>query len=414
MNNLKFQSVNSRYIWIVLLGCIAGVHTEIVTLIAITLWISYKYHNWCKVSNRWKLFCWLLFFHGIFSLYLTGYTHQKFFQQFFLLYVTYFSYNLIFTYCRIKPEKWFEIYLKIAYFISIVGLIEFLIKHSANIDIFPYTLDGFPTQKAGRLHAFLAEAGSFVAFTTPAIAYIILVPNYYKENKMKFVTILTAYFLTVSTSMVVSLTIIILIKLYKSFKHFKYILLLSVLYGMGWLITNYSQFEPSNREATTSGMGAVHLKLYETMLVLETASPYDYENLNLSSYAALTNYWVAFNAPYRLFGTGLGTHSQNYEHLYKSSFEGYGLNKDDGYSLFARLFSEFGIIGICLYIFFLIKCYNKQNIISLSLLVFFISYLIKGGHYTLYGTAFFHFLYYIIYKNKKHSLPTIPGVKIVK
>ena len=92
----------------------------------------------------------------------------------------------------------------------------------------------------------------------------------------------------------------------------------------------------------------------------------------------------------------VGTHAQNYERMYKSDFGGYGLNKDDAYSMFARLYSEFGVLGLCLYAFFLIRYYNKDNIISLCLIVFFISYLIKGGHYMLYGTAFFHIVYYFI------------------
>lgn len=401
-SSYKFEFTRSSYIWIVLLGCVAGIYTEFVTLSIIAFWISSYHHKWCRISKLWVLIYCCLFFHGIFLLCILGYSYSKFFQQFALLCITYFSYNLIFNYCRFTSDKWFGIYLKFVYFIAIVGLIEFLIKSGTNIDIFPYTLDGIPTQNTGRLHAFLAEAGSFAAFTTPAIAYVILAPDYFGKNKKVSIVILVAYILTQSTSAVVSLSIILLIKIYKLFKYFRYILMLFVFCGVSWLITNYSQLTPSDREVTMSGMGVVHLKLYETMSILENTTPYDFENLNLSSYATLTNYWVAFNSPSRLLGTGLGTHAQNYEHTYKSSFDMYGLNKDDGYSLFARLFSEFGLIGICLYVFFLIKCYNRQNIISLCLLVFFISYLIKGGHYTLYGTAFFHFIYYMIYKYRIH------------
>lgn len=404
MNKLLLTSTHNHYIWIVLLGGIVGIHTEIVVLFVVFLWIACKYQKWYKLSEGWTLFFVCLFLHGMVMLFLSGYSYGKFLQQFTLLSTTYLFYYQIFKFCKYSVNKWFSIYFKIVYFISIVGLITFAIQYITGINVFPYTLDGTPTQSTLRLHAFLAEAGSFVVFTTPVIAYIILSPSYFSKNKRTSLIILTAFILTQSTSACIALLLILLIKFYKSYKHFRLLLLACTIGGIGWITTNYYLIKPSEGNDTSSGFGAVQLKLFETMSVLENTTPYEFENLNLSSYATLTNYWIAFNAPYRLCGTGLGTHSQNYEHLYKSSFDMYGLNKDDAYSLFARLYSEFGLIGILLYTLFLIKYYNKNNVISLCLLIFFITYLIKGGHYTLYGTALFHFLYYMIYKSKNYII----------
>jgi len=97
-------------------------------------------------------------------------------------------------------------------------------------------------------------------------------------------------------------------------------------------------------------------------------------------------------------GTGIGTHQQNYETSYKSNYINYGLNEEDAYSLFARLLSEFGYIGLCLYILFVAKFFNKSNIFSFCFLNFIICYFIKGGHYTLYCAALFHVLYYKCHK----------------
>lgn len=401
MSNLILN--RNSYIGIVLLGCIAGIHTEIIVLIAVFLWIIINYQKCYKLSRRWISFFLFLFLHGIILLSLLGYSCEKFLQQFVLLSLTYLLYYQIFRFCKLSADKWFQVYLKVVYFISVVGLFTFVVKCITGMDIFPYTFDGVKTQSTYRLHAFLAEAGSFVVFTIPAVSYIFLSPYYFIENKKKSLLILVAFILTLSTSAVVALFTIFIIKLYKSYKYFRLLLLICIVGGTAWLSVNYYQLKPSETVDTNSGFGAVQLKIYETLTVLENATPYDFESLNLSSYATLTNYWIAFNAPSRLFGTGLGTHSQNYESLYKSSFDKYGLNKDDGYSLFARLFSEFGLIGICVYVLFLIKCYNKDNLISICLLVFFVSYLIKGGHYTLYGTALFHFLYYMVYKSSKNK-----------
>lgn len=400
MNNLSLN--RSRYILIILLGCIAGLHTEIIVLVVVFLGIIINHQRWYKLSFRWISFFLFLFLHSIILLSLLGYSYEKFLQQFILLSLTYLLYYQIFRFCKLSADKWFQVYLKVVYFISVVGLFTFVVKCITGMDIFSYTLDGVKTQSAYRLHAFLLEAGSFVAFTIPAVSYIFLSPYYFIENKKKSLLILVAFILTLSTSAVVALFIILIIKFYKSYKCFR-LLLIGLIGGASWISANYYQLKPSDTVDTNSGFGAVQLKIYETLTVLGNATPYDFESLNLSSYATLTNYWIAFNAPSRLFGTGLGTHSQNYESLYKSSFNKYGLNKDDGYSLFARLFSEFGLIGICVYVLFLIKCYNKDNLISICLLVFFVSYLIKGGHYTLYGTALFHFLYYMIYKSSKNK-----------
>ena len=165
--------------------------------------------------------------------------------------------------------------------------------------------------------------------------------------------------------------------------------------GVCWCINNRDILS-SSEYFVNPQLRAIQEKITQTLSMVEYAEPEDFEHLNTSSYVILTNYWIAFNAPCRILGTGLGTHAQNYERMYKSDFGGYGLNKDDAYSMFARLYSEFGVLGLCLYAFFLIRYYNKDNIISLCLIVFFISYLIKGGHYMLYGTAFFHIVYYFI------------------
>ena len=126
------------------------------------------------------------------------------------------------------------------------------------------------------------------------------------------------------------------------------------------------------------------------------------EKLNISSYALLSNLYVATISPSRFLGTGLGTHEQNYNLSYRSSFYEYGLNKKDAYSILIRIFSEFGYIGIILLFLFLIKYFNMKNPINIACLFTIIQYMIRGGHYTLYGTVFIFFLYF--YSSKKYNV----------
>jgi hypothetical protein len=179
----------------------------------------------------------------------------------------------------------------------------------------------------------------------------------------------------------------------KKFKLLFYIIGCIFLYNI--IVVDYSQSE--YQEGT--GIRNASQKIVQTaeafsILMASDSSPAYFESFNLSTYASLSNFWVALNAPYRILGTGLGTHEQNYEAKYYSDYTNYGYNKKDGYSLFVRLLSEFGYLGVSLYILFVFRCFNKKNILSICFLIYIISALIKGGHYTLNCIVLFQLLYY--------------------
>ena len=369
-------------VWFVLAGMVLGRYTEPAFLIIATLFIMLQL-NKVYVSTSCLFVGTLFFFHSLSMVVYNGYDTGKLFQQIVLLFTCVFCYYQIFRYCQIPVSEWFRRYVSLVYILSIIGIVQFVIMSATQIDIFPYTLDGTMTQNTGRLHAMLMEPGSFTAFSIPAAAYVFLAPGFMKYNRMKSLVIGIALILTLTTSMIVAVVIILFLKFYYYFKYLR-------------IGLNNRDILSSSEYFVNPQLRAIQEKITQTLSMVEYAEPEDFEHLNTSSYVILTNYWIAFNAPCRILGTGLGTHAQNYERMYKSDFGGYGLNKDDAYSMFARLYSEFGVLGLCLYAFFLIRYYNKDNIISLCLIVFFISYLIKGGHYMLYGTAFFHIVYYFI------------------
>lgn len=388
------NTLNSSCVWFVLAGMVLGRYTELAFLILATLFILNRL-NKVYVSTSCLFVGALFFFHSLSMVLYNGYDTGKLFQQVVLLFVFVFCYYQIFRYCRFPVSEWFYKYVSLVYILSIIGIVQFVIMLVTQIDIFPYTLDGMVTQNSGRLHAMLMEPGNFTAFSIPAVAYVFLAPGFMKRKRMKSRVILIAFILTLTTSMVVAVVMILFLKFYRYFKNLRWGLLVCCMIGVFWSINNRDVLASSEYFANPQ-LKAIQEKITQTLSVVENAEPEDFERLTTSSYVILTNYWIAFNAPCRILGTGLGTHAQNYERMYKSDFVGYGLNKDDAYSMFARLYSELGVLGLCLYVFFLIKYYNKNNIISLCLIVFFISYLIKGGNYTFYGTAFFHIVYYFI------------------
>jgi hypothetical protein len=85
--------------------------------------------------------------------------------------------------------------------------------------------------------------------------------------------------------------------------------------------------------------------------------------------------------------------------------KGFDNNKADANSLLLRLMSETGLMGLLFMVLLVIRCYvrndgidDKHWIISGSILVLILLYLLRQGNYFLNGFPFFVWLYYY---NKK-------------
>lgn len=338
----------------------------------------------------------IILLHGLIMSTFTGYDVNKSFQQVLLLFITILGYAQIYN--KVSLEEIFSIYLKYVYWVALLGLIQYFIYCRLQINIFPYTLDMVKTQTGARLHSILLEPGSVAGFFTPAVSYIIISRIFIKKYFIKSIVIISAFLLTFTSATIVCLLLALCFRFYDRLKRFK-IVFWGVLFAVVFFVLNIN-YKSYTFSDTDSSINKAMGKISETALTLSTVTserinPHFFEGLNASSYAQLTNYWVAFNAPCRLLGTGIGTHAQNYEAVYVSNYVLYGLNKDDGYSLFARLLSEFGYVGLIVYFIFIYKYFNKNNLLSCCFLLFMILYMIKGGHYTLYCAALFHYLYYL-------------------
>ncbi len=111
---------------------------------------------------------------------------------------------------------------------------------------------------------------------------------------------------------------------------------------------------------------------------------------NETTFALKSNYLIAKNKieDGYIFGTGIFTHEFYYykyiDVIYKSHYQKY-LNYSDAASIFIRLLSEFGILGIFAYIlmiFYVIKCYKKKDYINMFYMMLFISQGMRLGDYT--------------------------------
>jgi O-antigen ligase len=146
-------------------------------------------------------------------------------------------------------------------------------------------------------------------------------------------------------------------------------------------------------------------------------------SLNSSSFAIFSNYMVA-KASFSdnpLTGTGLGTHEKNYLAKFGNFFDKdflirYGaFNANDANSLFLRLMSETGLLGLSLFFIFLFKNFlwlrgydNRElrayTVMNQGIFIWFVVRLVRTGNYFGNGFFLFFFIYYFSCKIVKMKL----------
>jgi len=145
---------------------------------------------------------------------------------------------------------------------------------------------------------------------------------------------------------------------------------------------------------------------------INSAISSDLSKANLSTYAFLSNFYVSSQSflSNPVMGNGIGSHVES-RNLYLQDITGIEvfekaemdqLNAKDAASLFSRLMSEMGLIGIVGVFYFIIRFYvpNKDDeslsqkvIISRAILLYFFAKLFREGHYFSPEMYFFVFLY---------------------
>lgn len=338
---------------------------------------------------------------SLLAILMVGYSPWKFVQQFILLFYFFSAYHILFNNNRDHINDIFRMYLRVAFVLCILGLLQFAVLYLTGFDIFfmfkerEYVL--LETGNITRISSICAEPGNFSRVITPALGYYLFKDHRDRKEWTRFLVILLTFFLTFST---MSYVIFFAMVGYKYLIIKKNIIVRAAATVLSCIVAVFI-FNIITATEGKIGQGEdrtllsdVSIKIRDVVGGFKDFTPETIETLNLSSYATLMNVWVALNAPNRVFGTGLGTHEQNYQNVYYSDSEFYGLNMQEGYALANRLYSELGLAGIFLFVWFLYKCHNKKNIINICVFFALLTVTFRGGHYTRYGTIFFLFLYY--------------------
>lgn len=365
--------------WLLLLAIPLGVVGE--TIVIVCILMVYKWKNVFSAIGMASL----LLLHLVPGILLYNYPYEKGFQQVALLSLYYIGYSTFYSGCvKNTREIWIK-YLKVCRVFAIIAAIQFGIY---------YEMLG----NGIRLHSYFEEPASYAAFLTPFVVYYLLFCNSWRRLSVWPIFVICTYILTMTAIAFVMLVLMLLYRFYHS--KYRYISLFIVGIPLFFLLSMIARSRSTYNDQHDL-FGQAVAKVVETGTALENLTPRNFEKFNFSTYSTTSNLWVAENAPLRFIGTGIGSHPTSYSRLYHSNFQMYGLNKDDAYSMFIRVYSEFGVIGILVLLLFLVRLYNSTNKINSAVFFLLIVNIIKGGHYTLNGSFLFIFLYYLTSGKRK-------------
>jgi len=378
---VKLPTHEEIYQWLISIGIFCPIGIESSILLLLFLW-TFRINHSVKLNK--SLLCIIIgiCLISLFQINKVDYSYNKFFQQF-----TFCSFYLVAYFNIIKSQYFnankifYKIY-KISIGLSWIGIFQFLIA-------FFFSIQLFGSNYYLRVTSLLEEPGYLARCLFPALSYMILTKSW-RQEKLNMIVLLVCFILTQSAVGYIVLLVFILYNLffYGKYRYFFRVtlcacIIILIVFG-------------SNAITKTHNIdNDVITKTIDTFTQFKDFDPSVFETLNLSSYALLTNLSVSINSPQRILGTGFGTHSQNYfKTTNYSTFHFYGLNSDDAYSLAIRLYSELGVF-LLLFIFGIFKKLNTKDFISVSLFFTIIFILLRGGHYSQYGTIFLILLYFM-------------------
>ena len=278
-----------------------------------------------------------------------------------------------------------KLYLSLSFYIAILGLIFYFLK----LNPFAYFDNEF------RLMSIFKEPAHFVVVILPACYFFLR-----SKLFLKFFVLFVSIILSESSLGYIGCGMMFIFPFF-NLKKFKY-LLVAVPLVLTLFFYTYKNFESFQMRVDDS---------MDNLTVLKNGK-FD-ESTNLSSYVMLSNLYIAKqNIIEHPFGSGIGSHHYMFKTRYHKTMRppnyinklGHKFdNSFDANSLFTRISSEFGIIGIICVIFFLIRSFNlsfsNSNFILQGILIYFLLKLFRDGTY--FPPELFFFIWMFYFTNQK-------------
>lgn len=323
-------------------------------------------------------------------------------------------YNLI-RFVKFDIKRLFDLYLKIAFWIALYGVAEEIMRLSG----YNYLFANAKRVSVGlyRVYSIMGEPYFLCVALIPAVYFYlnkILGTADFRDRKalMRLGVILACYVFTFSSAGFIGLGIMAVLIAYNhrfltpTSGRFFILVILVFIFGPGLNMEDLSLKEMEVRLTDS----------YKAFGTTGTLDKKQIAELNSSTFALYSNYLIAqksFSAN-PILGSGLGTHEVTYNDYFETLFGTkfmimYGhFNQKDGNSLFIRMMSETGLLGLIIIFIFIIKFFagrkyilDKETayltIINQGIFVVFIIRILRTGNYISQGFFFFFFLYYFTY-----------------
>ena len=318
-----------------------------------------------------------------------------------LLSVSFYYY--VIQYFEMDVEKMFGLYLTWAYWCAVIGIIQYL---SFKVGFKPGYDYGWILNKGNflvsdtgvaRIMSIFPEPSQFGIMLGPAtfvsILNILRRKNYFFKNHQNIIILVALYLSKSSTGYLGVFFAIVVIGINLGYVTYLLVfLIIGFFAGLG-LYKTVDEFKLRVDSSTS----------------LWVDNDLSYKNVSTSSFVLYNNAhvaWVNFTE-HPFFGTGLGSHPIAYnKYSYTKNeivqYKNLESNMKDANSMFLRIMSETGLMGILFILTITFKCFvgfsgdedDKLWVISGGLLVIILLYLLRQGNYFLNGFPFFVWLYY--------------------
>lgn len=323
-----------------------------------------------------------LTFSSLFSILLLNLGYANFLKQLIPILLI-FSVNFFIINKSDLPAL-FRLYVKVTYYTAIFGIIQVILSRFANVEIL--------IKQHGRLDSISYEPSHYAAILLPAMIYCFF---HFQSYRKYFFVMLLALILTFNlTGYMVFLTVI-------SFAYINPVYIgLSIPFLYFFTFNVLQDFNENFYKRITDTVDVFSGQ--KMILGLTTSANGTTVSFYSNLMVALTSVRMNF-----LTGCGLGGHEEMYYREYSNSIFRfnyyYELNAKSGHSLSIRILSEFGLLGLFLYVYTIIKNLvlldnGVYKSISLACLSHFLCKTLKLGGYIDYGTPFFFAMFILTHR----------------
>ena len=356
----------------------------------------------------------ILLFSSIFNIFIGNLQWFPFIKVWGGFFLSLNFYYFVYLYFEKNVLKIFNYYIKFCSFLLFIGLIQIIFfqigfEPGYDLRIF-FGLNKWSLVTRGgilgiKFSSFLTEPAQLAIVTVPIVFIslnnLIFNESNFIKHKVINITLLILYVLITSATGFIGLLICLIII---AIRNKIYNIFLGLIPSLTFLIVLYNNV-PDFKIRVDAGLELN--KSFENDIQRDIA--------NTSTFTLYDNYIVTYNnfLENPLIGSGIGSHQYAFDKfsLTKkySNLNVFANNSKDANSLFLRIISETGLLGV-LFLFFIlykgISTMNKLNkveyIVSVSLLLIMILSLIRQGNYFLNGLPLIFILFYF---NKNRVLP---------